>query len=60
MDDQAHFPQVRLVTRTPAPGVPAPWRQRAASRRIQVSCRDQWTALALSWRERRVKAWLAS
>ena len=52
MEDSVGFLQCRPVTRTPAPCVRAPWRQRAAYRGMQVSCGGPGTEWALPGRER--------
>ena len=51
-EGSAGLPPRRPVARTPAPGVPAPWRQRAVYRVMQVSCGGQGTAWALLQQER--------
>ena len=50
-EGSAGLPPRRPVARTPAPCVRAPWRQRAAYRRMQVSCGGQGTTWALPRRE---------
>ena len=47
-EGSAGFQQLSPVPRTQALGVRAPWRQRAAYRRMQVSCGGQGTVWALS------------
>ena len=51
-EGSAGLPPRRPVARTPAPGVPAPWRHRAVCRVMQVSCGGQGTAWALLQQER--------
>ena len=51
-EGSAGLPPRRPVARTPAPGVRAPWRHRAAYRGMQVSCGGQGMAWALPGRER--------
>ena len=50
-EGSAGLPPRRPVARPTAPCVPAPWRQRAAYRGMQVSCGGQGTAWALPGRE---------
>ena len=50
-EGSAGLPPRRPVARPTAPCVPAPWRQRAAYRRMQVSCGGQGTEWALPGRE---------
>ena len=51
-EGSAGLPPRRPVARPTAPWVPAPWRQRAAYRGMQVSCGGQGTAWATPGRER--------